>query len=378
MTGAVTSLRSALHERVSAFIDRAGRPDSAAGSFDDLGLEIARYQAGHVAAYQRLLAARRCDVGSAARLSDLPAVPSDAFRLARIAAHPEAEDAAVFRTSGTTSLSRGMHAMSTTATYEKAALSWGRWALVPDDPARVTAIVIAEPAGPHSSLGFMLRLFADRFAQEAHFVAQKAGKGGAAAIDVDGLRRAVAAARTRAGPAVVMGTSLAFVLAIDGLSAERLVLPPASRVMHTGGFKGRSREGAPADLVAAIADVFAVDPRAVVGEYGMTELSSQLYEGTLRAMLGRPAPAGRHGIFVAPPWMRVVAVDAETLAAVAPGQTGILRIEDLANVDSAVAIQTADLGRVRGANVELLGRMPGAPSRGCSLMMDDLLSEPRP
>jgi hypothetical protein len=376
MTDAAILPRAVLHERVRAFIDQAVRGDLAAGSFDELGLQIARYQADRVGPYQRLLAARQCDVGRATALSDLPAVPTDAFRLTRIAAHAEDDDVAVFRTSGTTAAQRGTHAMSTTATYETAALAWGRWALLADDPGRATAIVLADGADRHSSLGFMLRLFADRFADDAHFVVQNASGDGVLRIDVDGVRRSVAAARTRGGPAIVMGTSFAFVHLIDGLAAECLDLPPASRIMHTGGFKGRSREVAPAELVAAIARAFAVDERVVVGEYGMTELSSQLYEGTLRAKLGMPTPADRRGVFVPPPWLRVVAVDVETLAPVQPGEVGILRMEDLANVDSAVAVQTADLGRVTGGTVELIGRVPGAPLRGCSLAMDDLLREP--
>jgi acyl-CoA synthetase (AMP-forming)/AMP-acid ligase II len=376
MTRAGASARAALHEKVRAFIDQAACSCPAAGSFDALGLEIARYQAEHIGPYRRLLAARRCDVGSAAALGDLPAVPTDAFRLARIAAHADEDDEVVFVTSGTTGAYTGTHAMSTTGTYEKAALAWGRWALFPDAPLAVTAILLADPAAPGSSLGFMLRLFAERFAEESRLVVQQAGRDGALRIDADGARRAVAAAHERGGPAIVMGTSFAFVRLIDGLAAERLDLPRASRIMHTGGLKGRSREIAPADLVEALARVFGVDERAVVGEYGMTELSSQLYEGTLRGMIGKPTPADRRGVFVPPPWMRVVAADAETLAAVPPGEAGILRIEDLANVDSAVAIQTADLGRIVKGGVELIGRAPGADLRGCSLAMDDLLSEP--
>ena len=78
----------------------------------------------------------------------------------------------------------------------------------------------------------------------------------------------------------------------------------------------------------------------------MTELWSQLYEGTLAAALGRSRGAARHGVYVAPPWVRVDAVDPESLEPVAPGEIGVARIVDLANVDSAVAIQTADRVRV--------------------------------
>ena len=51
--------------------------------------------------------------------------------------------------------------------------------------------------------------------------------------------------------------------------------------MQTGGFKGKSREVPADELRAEIARVFAIEPRAIVAEYGMTELSSQFYETTL-------------------------------------------------------------------------------------------------
>src|SRR5439155_3604069 len=143
--------------------------------------------------------------------------------------------------------------------------------------------------------------------------------------------------------------------------------PPGSRAMHTGGYKGGSREVAPAALRGDIANAFGLETSAVVGEYGMTELSSQLYEGTLRAARGLPTPSSKHGSFVPPPWLRVVAAHPETLAPLADGETGILRFEDLANVDGAVAVQTADVGRSGGGAVELVGRSQGAPARGCSL-----------
>ncbi len=56
------------------------------------------------------------------------------------------------------------------------------------------------------------------------------------------------------------------------------------------------------------------------------------------------------------------------------GEIGLGRIVDLANVDSAVAIQTADRVRVLvEGQVELLGRLPGATARGCSIAIDEML-----
>jgi hypothetical protein len=375
--------RGELHRRVRAFIDASENGETPAESFDAIGLEIARHQAEHVAAYGRLVASRRCQPRDAASVRDLPAVPTDAFRLTRIAAHAPSEDVALFRTSGTTSGARGEHALSTTTTYEKAALAWGRWALFSDAPSADastmpahspvrTAIALTPPRAPRpgdSSLHFMIQLFATELARDASYLQPSPDK----LVDPEELRQACAAARRAGDPAIIMGASFAFVHVLDVLGQDLLALPEGSRIMHTGGFKGRSREVAPGELVSRMAATFGVPENAVVGEYGMTELSSQLYEGTWRKMRGLATPSARHGVFVAPPWMRVVAVHPETLAPLADGETGILRFEDLANVDSALIVQTADRGRCHGSTVELLGRLPGAAPRGCALAVEELM-----
>jgi hypothetical protein len=378
--------REHLHQRVRAFIDAGAKGGATAESFDALGLDIARHQAEHVPVYRRLVASRGCDPRGAKMVRELPAVPTDAFRLARVAAHSAKEDAALFRTSGTTSGARGEHALSTTATYEKGALAWGRWGLFCDrrdasasapsarrelgDAPTVIALTPprTRPLG-ESSLHFMIQLFGAELAAEAHYLQPSLDK----FVEPGDLREACAVARRAARPVVLMGASFAFVHLLDALGEERLTLPDASRIMHTGGFKGRSREVAPGELVARMAATFGVAPRAVVGEYGMTELSSQLYEGTWRAEQGLSTPSAEHGVFVAPPWLRVSAADPDTLEPLREDEVGILRFEDLANVDSALVVQTADRGRCRGDTVELLGRLPGAVPRGCALAVEELM-----
>ena len=61
------------------------------------------------------------------------------------------------------------------------------------------------------------------------------------------------------------------------------------------------------------------------------------------------------------------------LAPVPEGSVGLARIEDLANVDSAVAVLAQDRVRKVPGGVELLGRAPGAPPRGCSIAIDEML-----
>jgi hypothetical protein len=359
----------ALHARVQAFL-RASLGDGPVEPFDALALSIARFQGEHIPALSRLARARGVDLASARHAEAIPAVPCDVFRLTRIAAHPPSADQIVFRTSGTSQGqgARGEHAFRTTATYERAALAWGERLLFPDR-SRLAAIVLAPPHDEQadSSLGFMIERFA------AHLGGPVRHGLRAGALDVDAVAAAAAEARAAQMPTIVLGTSFALVHLLDASADRDLRLPPGSRVMQTGGYKGRSREVPADELRRAVSERFGVPEAHVVAEYGMTELSSQLYEGSLAVALGALAGPARPSVYLAPPWVRVTAVDPISLAPVAQGQVGIARIVDLANVDSAVAIQTADRVRVLPEGIELLGRAPGAPPRGCSIAIDEML-----
>ncbi|MBI5531176.1 MAG: acyl-protein synthetase [Deltaproteobacteria bacterium] len=357
-----------LHARVQAYVAATCASGEEPEPFDLLACDLARFQASCGNGLERLLAARRLAPEDLLAAADIPAIPTDAFKLRRIACHEPAADTAVFRTSGTTVGARGTHAMRSTATYEAAARAWARVMLFPDQtPMHV--LLLAPP--PHqaldSSLGFMLALFGRTFGSDARWLID------GAALKLDDLREAVANAAQVGGPVFLAGASFGFVHLLDSLHGDRLALPAGSRVMQTGGFKGKSREVESGELRREIASAFGLDDQAVLGEYGMTELSSQAYEGTLRAALGYGAPSGPAGVYHAPPWMRVVAVEPETLEPVEPGHVGIARVVDLANVDSAVVVQTADQIRTRAGGFELLGRAPSATPRGCSIGVDELL-----
>ncbi len=69
-----------------------------------------------------------------------------------------------------------------------------------------------------------------------------------------------------------------------------------------------------------------------------------------------------------PPWTRAQIVSPETGREVADGETGLIRVFDLANVFSVMAIQTEEVGVHHGEGFELIGRARLAEPRGCSLM----------
>jgi hypothetical protein len=375
----VLTASDALHERVQRFVREAlrGHGDE---RFDDLALDLVRHQARHVPAIARLHRAHGFDATTASDPDLIPAVPSDAFRHRRIAVHGPECDTRVFRTSGTSGGSelRGQHPMRRLDTYQLGALSWARELLWPDDrPLRFVGLVSRERDAPDSSLGFMLARFAEHLRERSreHHDAEASWHFDGAALDVEGVRRACAQAASSGDAVLLAGTSFAFVHLLDALGDERLPLPDGSRAMQTGGFKGRSRTVEANELRDAIARLFGLRASHVVGEYGMTELSSQLYQGTLAHALGASPAAANPAAYRPPPWLRVSAVDPESLEPLPTGREGLCRMLDLANVDSSLAIQTYDRVAVQAdGSVLLLGRAPGATPRGCSLALEHLLA----
>lgn len=337
-----------LHRRIGELIE--GRRDNA--TRDALIADLARWQSDRVLPYGRL----------PWKNGDPPALATDVFRFTRVAAHPPEQDVRVFESSGTTASHRSVHSFCDLSLYDAAAHKAAREMLFLDR-ARMPLCILApsEQDAPRSSLSYMLARFSIWFGSPTTWAWRQDALDIAALVET--LERAVGDGQ----PIALLGTSFAFVHAEDALGPKSFALPPGSRLMQTGGFKGRSREVSKEALRSALRSRYGLQDSMVVSEYGMTEMSSQLYETSLRdSVRGGNGP---RRLWV-PHWVRVTPVDPESLAPVPTGEVGILRIDDCANLDSVCCIQTADLGRQLDDGVELVGRSPEAVPRGCSLTAD--------
>jgi hypothetical protein len=342
-------------------------------AFLALARDLFAYQIAHVAPYAAFARAAGFSADRPpARIEDIPAVPAAAFKEARLAAFPAHETAVWFETSGTTRGRGGRHEFSTTVLYEAALLaSFDRMLLADRARLRYLNLVPDPRERPHSSLGFMLGV-----------VARERGDGADGwylhgdALDVHGFLRAVADARASGVAVCVATTAFALVALLDAL-AERgaaLALPDGSRIMETGGFKGRSRVVERSALYAETSARLGVPVTSIVAEYGMTELSSQYYDAPDSRAQVEPR------VKVAPPWLRSIVVDGDGRPLPA-GVVGAVRHIDLANRGSVIAIDTEDLGALVDAStgsaqpgLVLLGREQGAELRGCSLDAETLLA----
>jgi hypothetical protein len=350
-----TELNARIEAQIAGF--EAGQQVDAAAR-DELIEDLAAWQASRIPEYARL---QRHGAWP-------PALPTDVFRFRRIAAHPEADDLRVFRSSGTTSSERSVHVYRDLGLYDFAARVAARHMLFPDvDRMRLVMLAPHEDEARDSSLEYMLARFAEWFGTECSWVWRDG------ALDIELLTERLRHAEASGDPVAVLGTSFAFVHAEDGLGERRFELPPGSRVMQTGGYKGRSREVDREVLLEAIQGRYGVASQRIINEFGATELSSQMYDTTLREHID--GSAGPRRLWV-PPWVRATPVDPDTLQPVEGELVGILRIDDTANLDSVCCIQTADLARRLDDGIVVLGRAPGATPRGCSLAADQALGPP--
>jgi hypothetical protein len=199
-------------------------------------------------------------------------------------------------------------------------------------------------------------------------------------LDVGGMHANLAGLARAHEPVLLLGTAIALLALTDAMAeaGDRIALAPGSRVMETGGFKGLRRTVERQALYGAITERLGVPWRSIVGEYGMTEMVSQFYDTTLHDTMTKAVDQNDDDTVSSrsmepPPWVRTLVLDPNTLEPVGDGEEGILLHVDPAARSSAVALLTEDRARRRGDRFELLGRMPGAEARGCSLALDDIL-----
>jgi hypothetical protein len=341
--------------------------------FEALAIELFAYQFTNNPAYRKLCETRQLTPLAMEHWSRIPALPAAAFKELELTCLAPAERTAVFHSSGTTEQkpSRHYHSAESLAVYEASLWVW--FARHFQSPTANRQLVVLTPppvAAPHSSLVHMFETVRQKLggasipASRPEFVGRVEADG-AWSLDFDAAWAALMQPATcNLQPAtLLLGTAFSFVHLLDYLAGKRLrlTLPPGSRVMETGGYKNRSRSLPKAELHALITDRLGVPASHIVCEYGMSELSSQAYDASCLA-----PNASR--LFHFPPWARVQIISPETGREVAAGETGLIRIFDLANVFSVLAIQTEDLGIRRSDGFELLGRAQQAEPRGCSLM----------
>ncbi len=300
-----------LRRRLTEVFRRGVKRSLPEEEFEVLAREVFRHQFETNPVYRAFCEARGRTPSSVESWRDIPAVPTRAFKALRLVSGDPAAVRLVFRTSGTSrgTSERGEHHVLDPELYREALLPNFVAHLLPDG-ARLPLLSLIPPPEevPDSSLSFMIGVVRDALAAPGGgFFLDPSGR-----LGVEDFTGALRAAEAEGTPVLLVATAFALVHGLDALAERglRVRLPDGSRLMETGGYKGRSRELSRADLYAAVEEHLGLPPARVVNEYGMTEMLSQFYEPVLPGGCPEGVDARFH---VSPPWVRTRVLDPATL-----------------------------------------------------------------
>jgi hypothetical protein len=351
------------------FIEGAAADDAA---FDRLALAVFAEQFERLPFYGEYCRRAGRSPETVTSWREIPALPIEAFKREALTTFPPESAVRTFLTSGTSrgpeSRGRVLKDAEALRLHDAAVLAGFRRFGLPDRE-RIRILVLAPPTerAPHLRMAYDCSLFARLFGSEGsgHFV-------GASGLDLDGCVAALRRAESEGEPVLLIGATFSFVWLFEHCRSQglRLHLPPGSRTLDGGGYKGRSRELTKAEFIDQATETLGVPEHHVVNLLGITEVASLFFDNVLADhFAGRERPRHKPDA----PWTRSLAVHPETLAPLPPGETGLLLHVDLASARNVLAVLTEDLGLQVADGFEIFGRAEGAELRGCSLAMEEWL-----
>jgi hypothetical protein len=356
----------AFAERIGEFIARSTTPRTCApadAEFEQLARELFALQFQSIEVYRRYCERLNRTPENVRSWKEIPRVPTSAFKDFELTSLPPCSRIRTFCTSGTTGQRPGrhFHSLDSLQLYQRSVLPWFKHHLLSDrDRIQMISLIPPADAVPTSSLASMLHSVRCELGTESSCELGVANADGNWEVDKRAVVEAMTTSSSQSSPVLVMGTAYGWVQLLDYLIDQgcTLKLPAGSRVMETGGYKGRTRVLKREELHQLISRRLAVPESHIVSEYGMSELSSQAYD----RKIGTQSPRR----FRFPPWCRV---KIDPLGR--PGDAdrrGLIEVVDLVNVWSVLGVQTEDLGIAREDGFEYAGRVAEAEPRGCSLM----------
>lgn len=313
-----------------------------ADTFNELCLEVYRFQKAHCALYSRyldLLGKTETDVR---HYTQIPFLPIDFFKTQQVLASGKQAEI-IFSSSGTTGMVTSQHQVAELAWYERSFRSgFQRFYGAVED----IAILALLPSYLERSGSSLIYMVDDLIAQSQHPAS------GYFLYNHEDLYQQLLALQQGGTKTLLIGVTYAL---LDFCEQYQLDFPELI-VMETGGMKGKRKEVIREELHTILRQGFGVEN--IHSEYGMTELLSQGYS------------SGK-GIFQTPPWMKVLMRDTnDPLSLVEQGKTGALNVIDLANYYSCSFIATQDLGKLHlDGSFEILGRFDNSDIRGCNLLV---------
>jgi phenylacetate-coenzyme A ligase PaaK-like adenylate-forming protein len=310
-------------------------------NFEQLALEVFRFQAGNNPVYADFLKALRVDVSSVSQILQIPFLPIRFFKTHEIKT-TQFEPQMIFESSGTTASINSRYFVKDISLYEESFIRGFDFFYGPLKNYCIIGLLPSYFERKNSSLVYMV----DKLIRLSEHP-----QSGFYLNEYEQLALVLQELEKRKQPTMLMGITFAL---LD--FAEKYSFPlQHTLLMETGGMKGRRQEMIREEVHALLKKAFSLN--AVHSEYGMTELLSQAW-------------SKGEGVFTCPPWMKILVRDEEDPFVIKKAGLGPINIIDLANIWSCSFIATDDVGKLYpDGSFEVLGRVDGSDLRGCSLMV---------
>ncbi|TDE18244.1 acyl transferase [Dyadobacter psychrotolerans] len=352
-------LRSALRQQIT---------DLKAPDFENLALQIFRYQATHNPIYHQYLTNLKTDVTRVEQLTEIPFLPIQFFKHHLIQTGQPPAPAATFESSGTTAKQTpertatatmapvtSRHTLFDAPLYNSVSTSIFQQHYGDLTNYHILALLPSYLERNNSSLVYMMNNFIDQTASElSGFYLNNTGE------MLDRLR--YLSQNPDGKTVLLMGVTFALLdLAESDLDFSFLKNIKNLIIMDTGGMKGRRQELLREEVHDILTSGFGVP--SIHSEYGMTELLSQGY-------------SNGEGLFNPGYTMRILLRDINDPFSLhdhnlSVSKTGGINAIDLANLDTCSFIETQDLGRfgTEPGTFYVMGRFDNSDIRGCNLMV---------
>lgn len=322
-------------------IDIADLKGLDSSSFLTHALALMHAQVTNNAVYQEWVQLMHIDLGKIDRLEQIPFLPIHFFKTHTIYTGTECPSFH-FESSGTTQDTLSKHYVKDVGVYEQSFMQcFEQFYGSPKDYC-ILGLLPNYLERQHSSLVYMTH----------HLIAASAHpNSGFYLYNLDALNTILMELENAKQKTLLIGVSFALMDFVDAYPQQLR----HTIVMETGGMKGRKQELTKPALHAYLSKGFGLD--LIHSEYGMTELLSQAY-----------SKGG--GIYICPPWMKVLVADEADPTAISLSGRGVLHIIDLVNQHSCAFIATEDVGIVYpDGSFEVIGRLDQSARRGCSLLV---------
>jgi hypothetical protein len=315
--------------------------------FNNLALEIFRFQYVNNNVYKAYLDALQVNPSKLSRIEDIPFLPIKFFKTHTVQSSVF-EPSVIFESSGTSKTINSRHPVKDIHLYEESFVKGFEHFYGPVSDYCILGLLPAYLERTGSSLVYMV----DKMIKLSDHP-----QSGFYLNEYQKLSETLRQLEDKGQKNLLVGVSFAL---LDFFEQYSMNLKNTI-VMETGGMKGRRKEMIRPELHAALS--IGSGAEKIHSEYGMTELLSQAY-------------SKGNGIFNCPPWMKIFVRDEEDpLLIKTPSSgkvplSGAVNIIDLANTYSCSFIATDDAGKLYAdGSFEILGRMDGSDLRGCSLMV---------